>query len=134
MKNDNIIIGLGAEYVPTRMALIRVGTALRKELGDDIFARLLLDDLYSKNYDFAIIPDLRFKGEEKAVKDKNGYIIRLESNISTCGKNGIKYDVPYIKHDVIVTNTTGMLGRMYEELDRVANYLVKIKKERDNEK
>jgi hypothetical protein len=103
MKNDNILVGFGTDIITTRDAIIRVATAFRELMGDGIFAKMLLDTYRDKDV-ILLIPDLRFKAEEAEIRQYPSTIIRLESDLKTCGKNMIRYEVDEIEHDFIITN------------------------------
>ena len=55
---------------------------LTRQIDPDIWIKLALD-INNVNTDVLIITDVRFKNEAKAIKDKGGILIRIESDRSS---------------------------------------------------
>jgi len=126
MKNDNVLVGFGAEIITTREAIIRYAEGLRSKLGQDIFARILVEESLKRDVDVVVIPDLRFIPEYHVLKDGTlkSLIVKVNSDISTCGANGIRYDVDKIKPDININNHRGNLTKTNEEVKLLANYII----------
>jgi len=102
MKNDDKLLGWGLNIEPTRNILIKTGTALRNVFGEKIFVDNVKDKIlkfYNDKDTVIIIPDIRFKIEAEMIKELNGVIIRLFSELKSCGANNEKYEVDEIKYD-----------------------------------
>jgi len=121
MKNDNKLICLGLDIVTTRDFIINSATALRDTFGDDFFIEMVFKDL--DNDKIYLIPDVRFKREAEYIKSLNGLIIRLHSDLKTCGKNGKRYEVDEIKPDVNITNKAGDFDFLSNEVNKLVDFL-----------
>jgi len=78
-------ISMGPPVYPTglmtaRQILQQFGTDIYRHLHDSIWAEACIRKIHKSNVDVALIDDLRFKSEVKAVKDAGGYIVRLMRN------------------------------------------------------
>lgn len=63
--------------MPRRIALQKVGKALRDTLGPDVWVNRLLTTWVTRNKEPAVISDVRYENEAKAIKALGGIIIRV---------------------------------------------------------
>jgi hypothetical protein len=78
------------DYV--RQYLQRLGVACRDVLGEDVWVNAALPEHYTPSDPFdsnpdVVVTDVRFPNEAVAIKDRGGYIIRIERP-GTCPVNG----------------------------------------------
>jgi len=88
-----------------REFIINVAGILRKYLGKDVFINILINKINSSKKDIIIIPDVRFLIEyEKLRKEYNAMVVKIDSELKECGKNGFRYEVDEIKEDIVFNN------------------------------
>jgi len=129
MKNDNIPICLGTEITDTRKAIIRVAESLKEVFGRDLFVNTAIEKSKELNPDFVIIPDARYVIEFDTVRHSSvfdrSYVIEVNSNLKTCGKNGIRYDLDKIEPDYSVRNLEGSVGVLKQDLENIFGEILK---------
>lgn len=82
---------------------------LTRQLDPDIWIKLTLESEYKIAPDILIITDVRFKNEAKAIKDKGGILIRMESNRSKEDTHKSETDLDdYNNFDLVITNNIGV--------------------------
>lgn len=59
-----------------RVALQKLGTEVRRSKDENYWVKAFHKDL--PNVDFVLVTDVRFPNEADSIKDKNGFVIRLE--------------------------------------------------------
>ena len=127
MKDDKKMICIGTEYIEARDFIIRVASTLRKHLGNKIFVNPLLEYIKDNDYEYFIIPDLRFIAEdnELSLLRANGGIdkyikIWLDSDLPTCGKNGKIYDLEILElnRNVTIENKINNVCNLYKEVNK----------------
>lgn len=57
------------------------GTKIVRKIKNDAWSRYSLDRILSEQSEIAIVPDVRFPNEVKAIKDAGGIVIRLTRNV-----------------------------------------------------
>ena len=93
-----------------RNFIIDLSVNLRKNLGDKIFINKTIETLKNADEEVGVITDMRFQLEEKSIREfavKNNVklvVVRVKSDMFSCGENGIKYEVPNIKFDLEFKN------------------------------
>jgi len=127
MKDDKKMICIGTEYIEARDFIIRVASTLRKHLGNKIFVNPLLEYIKDNDYEYFIIPDLRFIAEDNVLSllRTNGGIdkyikIWLDSNLNTCGKNRKIYDLDVLEPscNIVIKNRDGNMSNLYKEVNK----------------
>jgi len=107
-----------------RKFIIKVGTILRKNVGEYIFIEAIKNIIKESNKDYVIIPDVRFLIEYKELsKSFNTFTIKLDSELDSCGRNDVKYEVDKIPYDYIFKNTEDII----EFAENLKNLIEKIK-------
>jgi len=107
-----------------RNFIIKVGATLRKNIGEHIFVEAIKNRIKESDKDYVIIPDIRFLIEYKELsKSFNTFTIRIESELDSCGKNDIKYEVDKIPYDYVFKNTEDIIefAENLKSLIRVIN-------------
>jgi hypothetical protein len=131
MKKNNDIVYLHKKQCTTRDFIIQVASSLRKHFGDNLFAKHIATSNHEE--DFIIVPDMRFLVEYETLRTHGGIlVVRLDSNLDNCGKNGKKYDVDYIEHDCVIRNEKGNMGILEKDIEKLVNKIEKdiIKKKK----
>ena len=121
-KNDNIMLGFGTDLKTTRDIIISVATAFRKYYGEDFFINHLFNSL--KEDVVYIIPDVRFKIEAEKIKQNNGILIRVNSDLYTCGKNGKRYEVDDIVPDFNINNKADEFDSLATEINNAVGFIL----------
>ena len=95
---------------------------LTRQIDPDIWIKLALD-INNVNTDVLIITDVRFKNEAKAIKDKGGILIRIESDRSEEDTHISEIDLDsYNIFDFgIVNNKDTSLDRLIEQVNDIIN-------------
>jgi len=107
-----------------RKFIIKVGTILRKNVSEYIFIEAIKNIIKESNKDYVIIPDVRFLIEyEELSKSFNTFTIKIDSELDSCGKNDIKYEVDKIPYDHVFKNTEDII----EFGDNLKNLIEKMK-------
>jgi len=89
-----------------RKFIIKTATILRKNISEHIFIETIKDRIKKSDKDYVIVPDIRFLVEyEELSKSFNTFTIKLDSELDTCGRNDIKYEVDKIPYDCLFLNT-----------------------------
>jgi len=108
--------GLTSKVVPMRKMLQRFGTeVMKKTFGDDIWVRLLQDDIAKAEADgceFIIIPDTRF--QEEVLEDS--IVIHIDTLVPSTDTHASETSHRDINSDVKVLNT-GDLDRLHESAE-----------------
>ena len=82
---------------------------LTRQLDPDIWIKLTLESEYKIAPDVLIITDVRFKNEAKAIKDKGGILIRMESDRSKEDTHKSETDLDYYNNfDLVINNNIGV--------------------------
>lgn len=82
---------------------------LTRQLDPNIWIKLVLEPDYKTNPDVLIITDVRFKNEAKAIKDKGGILIRMESDRSKEDNHKSETDLDdYNNFDLVINNNIGV--------------------------
>ena len=99
---------------------------LTRQIDSDIWIKLALD-INNVNTDVLIITDVRFKNEAKAIKDKGGILIRIESDRSETDSHISEIDLDsYNIFDFgIINNKDTSLENLKEKIKN--NIIPKIK-------
>ena len=135
MKNDKKMVCIGTEYTETRDFIIRIATTLRKHLGSKVFVNPLIDFIKDNEYEYFIIPDLRFMTEDNSLatlpvkKIVDNYIrVWLDSDLPTCGKNGKVYDLEVLglNCNITIKNRDGNVCDLYKEINEKLLPLLKL--------
>jgi hypothetical protein len=122
MKKDDKILYLGIETLTTRDFIIRVADTEKEIHGNDIYIKRMLKD--TDEYDFIIVPDLRFRKEAEFIDDQDGLIFKVNSDIPACGKNGKRYEVDKIEVDGNIRNIYKAKELVkYKEVKIVVRYI-----------
>lgn len=97
---------------------------LTRQLDQDIWIKLALD-INNVNTDVLIITDVRFKNEAKAIKDKGGLLIRMESNRSKEDNHESETDLDdYNDFDFnIINNKDTSLGMLQKQFENIINQI-----------
>lgn len=97
---------------------------LTRQLDPDIWIKLALD-INNVNTDVLIITDVRFKNEAKAIKDKGGLLIRMESNRSKEDNHESETDLnDYNDFDFnIINNKDTSLGMLQKQFENIINQI-----------
>ena len=91
-----------------RNFIIKVATSIRKHLGKNVFIDALKENIFNSKKDIIIVPDVRFEIEYYSIKNMNNtntVLIKIDSDLEECGKNGIKYEVDNLNPDILFKNT-----------------------------
>ena len=94
-----------------RNFIVKLGKDLRETLGDRVFINRTLEDLKNAKEEVGLITDTRFKSEENAIREFakenniNLVVVKVKSELKSCGENGIKYEVPDIHYELEFRNT-----------------------------
>ena len=117
-----------------RNFIIKIASILRKNISEHVFTEATKNRIKESNKDYIIIPDVRFLIEyEELSKSFNTFTIKLDSELDSCGKNGIKYEVDKIPYDYMFKNTEDII-RFAENLkDLIKNIKDNYKKGEVNE-
>lgn len=67
-------------YMTAREVMQIIGTDIFRQLKNDVWASATIKKIFNDKLDFAIIADCRFPNEVNAVKNANGYVIKLTLN------------------------------------------------------
>lgn len=132
VKRPEQIMYLGGEghSLVLRTLLQQVGTdILRKQLGDDIFAKAVIQNIAEQmnqpSPQIAIITDLRFPNEQKCIMDycfQNGFkcktIFIHRSNILQSHRHSSESYYNSLKKDIIIDNN-GTLDDLEKELMKI---------------
>lgn len=109
-----------------RKLMQKFGDLTRQLLDPDIWIKLALD-INNVNTDVLIITDVRFKNEAKAIKDKGGILIRIESDRPETDLHISEIDLDnYGKFDFeVINNKDTSLENLKEQIKN--NIIPKIK-------
>jgi len=108
------------------------GQAKKKLEGDNVWIKQCIDSLPSKDTHVSILSDVRYKGEQAAVKERGGIIIMVKSDrpmsaILMAGRSiqhSSERDLDDIPADVVIENN-GTLEELHEKIkELVANVLL----------
>ena len=91
-----------------RNFIIKVATSIREHLGENVFIDALKENIFKSKKDVIIVPDVRFEIEYYSIKNMNNantVLIKIDSDLEECGKNGIKYEVDNLNPDIVFKNT-----------------------------
>ena len=105
----------------------KFGDLTRQLLDPDIWIKLALQTHGEQNTDVLIITDVRFKNEAKAIKDKGGILIRIESDRPETDLHISEIDLDnYGKFDFeVINNKDTSLENLKEKIKN--NIIPKIK-------
>lgn len=82
---------------------------LTRQLDPDIWVKLTLESEYKIAPDILIITDVRFKNEAKAIKNRDGILIRMESDRSKEDTHKSETDLDYYNNfDLVINNNIGV--------------------------
>jgi len=130
-----------------RDVLINTGKKMKQKYGNDFFAKLIVEEIKreTKTQVF-IIPDLRFKVEDKVLMSYTDYRSRVlkrpsvvlpsfkyvkifvDSEIDSCGKNGERYDVDKLTFDYKIVNRKDK-GFKYSDVEKLLKTIGILDKE-----
>jgi len=86
-----------------REGIINYSIIKKKQYGKDFFTKKTIKRILKSNKDFLIIADLRFLTEVNLLKENfDVNIVKVISDLDTCGKNKEKYELDFIEHDTIL--------------------------------
>lgn len=110
-----------------RKLMQKFGDLTRQLLDPDIWIKLALQTHGEQNTDVLIITDVRFKNEAKAIKDKGGILIRIESDRPETDLHISEIDLDnYDKFDFeVINNKDTSLENLKEKIKN--NIIPKIK-------
>jgi dephospho-CoA kinase len=98
-----------------RTLMQAIGTKFR-EIDKDFWVKLMMETFkYSDNYTI-IIPDVRYKNEAEAIKNKGGVLIRINRDIPEINDHSSETDLDNYKFDYIINNT-GTLDDLETKVD-----------------
>jgi len=103
-----------------RQLLIKMGTDFgRNVINKDIFiirAQVEINKHFSENFDYFIIPDIRFDNEAEFVKDNDGIIIKLDRNNRDVVQldHETEYGISDDLVDIYINNNSSILDLEYE--------------------
>jgi len=99
----------------TRTFLQLLGTAVRNEIHPDFWVRALMHQI-SKRKGVILIPDVRFPNEAQAIKDKGGFLIRIERLGAGAGEHISETALDdYEGWDLVIDNN-GTLEDLYNKV------------------
>ena len=114
-----------------RDGVIQYSNIKKERHGKDFFTKKTINRILKSNKDFLIIADLRFLIEAKLLKENfDVNIVKVISDLDTCGKNNQRYELDLIEYDTILhikkveELTTEKYIKMLDvnELNKVINF------------
>ncbi len=114
---EGVVTRLG---MSPREIMQRLGVAMRREFGEDIWINLLaLENLASQTEHDYVIEDTRFKNELSAIKRCEGITVKIERpGLESSDSHVSENDLNEEEFDFVICNDKG-LEELYLEVDKV---------------
>ena len=101
-----------------RELLQKFGTAIRNEVSDTFWVDSLLSN-YTGNTDW-VITDVRFKTEAEAIKERGGFLLRIEREGAGAGNHISEIELDdYQRFNMVLENNFDSLEKLFEAVKSV---------------
>ena len=103
------------------------GTDVMRKIKDSIWVDYTLRCVKEENSEVAIIPDVRFPNEVKAIKEANGIVIRLDRDVYSsdhmCESALDQENFDWKNFDYIIHNNNLTLTRLIQDIQKINHIL-----------
>jgi len=106
-----------------REFLQHLGTSIMRKIKDDIWVSAMLKKIIFEDSEIALIPDVRFPNEVKAIREHGGSVIRLNRNVFNddhpC-ENALDENVfDWSNFDYVIDNNSSDINKLMDDLENI---------------
>ena len=106
-----------------REFLQHFGTSVMRKMKDDIWVSSMLKKIICEDSEIALIPDVRFPNEVKAIRENGGCVIRLNRDIFNdthpCERALDKDVFDWDNFDYIIDNNNSNIKKLINDLEKI---------------
>lgn len=116
------------EYMTVREFLEYFGTTIIRKIYNNAWANFTINRVKLEQPEIAVIPDVRFPNEVKAIRDAGGIVIRLTRNIyesdaeAESALDETQYD--WNNFDLVIDNSSFSLDELCQTLQKFNRYWI----------